>query len=429
MDRGLRELREELPEDRISFHEQERLDLARRWRVFAPIALAIAVVGEVLPYFTPEFPPNLAVSASQFLVLLAVYVLAVRNASRRALQLATAVAGIWSGVYAGFTVADSGGFESIHLLGMVLVIAVLPGVFALPLPYSIAAIGGSVATFIPTTAFKLHAEGKPLDGLETALFYVSFLAAITLATVERNRRLRYGEFVAHRVAGRLHRFAVEEVLCRHLPARYVERVLSGEHPLNAPPERRVVTVLFADMVSFTPLSESLPPERLAAVMARFYDVTAQAAFERGATIDKFIGDAVMAILGAPEPMDPSEQARRAVEVAQAWHQAVAALASAADQIPPIHLRIGIHQDVVAVGSFGGRHRSDYTVLGRGVNVAARLEQRCSPGEILLSEDVMCRLDPAPLDARALGPVELKGIPEKVACYALPTRPARHAGAA
>src|SRR5690606_19011053 len=98
------------------------------------------------------------------------------------------------------------------------------------------------------------------------------------------------------------------------------------------------------------------------------------AFEHGATIDKFIGDAVMAILGAPEPMDPHEQAERALSLARSWHERVAELA--AQGAPQLALRIGVHQDVVAVGSFGGRLRSDYTVLGRGVNIAARLEQRC-----------------------------------------------------
>ena len=203
------------------------------------------------------------------------------------------------------------------------------------------------------------------------------------------------------------------------------------HPerLRLDAEQRTMTVLFSDMAGFTDFSEMADIRVLTRVINVYMERMSAVVLEQGGTIDKFIGDAVMAILGAPEPMDPSEQARRAVEVAHAWHQAVAELAHATEQVPPLHLRIGIHQDVVAVGSFGGRHRSDYTVLGRGVNVAARLEQRCNPGEILLSEDVMRRLDPAPLEARALGPVELKGIPEKLPCYTIPTRPARHAGAA
>ncbi|HEX5061939.1 MAG TPA: adenylate/guanylate cyclase domain-containing protein, partial [Kofleriaceae bacterium] len=171
--------------------------------------------------------------------------------------------------------------------------------------------------------------------------------------------------------------------------------------------------------SFTPLSDSLPPEQLASTMARFYDVTSTIAFEHGATIDKFIGDAVMAILGAPAAMDEHEQVRRALDLATAWHTQVA------KQIPgdrPLLLRIGIHQDVVAVGTFGGRRRTDYTVLGIGVNLAARLEQACPPGSILVSQTVWNQLPTQPVaEPREL---QLKGIPGTVRAYAItPTLPA------
>lgn len=421
--RDLRELRAEVPEDLPGFEETERQELARRWRIFAPIVLVMIVAGEIAPFFSPEFPPNLVLSATEFVVVGGVYLLALMRASRGALELATVLAGTWSGVYAGVTAADSGGFKSVHLLGMVLVISLLPAIFSLSLRASLGAIGGSLGMFVASCAFKLRLQDQALNGLETSLFYIATLATFTVVSVDRGRRLRYREYLAQRIAERLHRFAVEEVMCRHLPPRYVERVLAGEHPLNAPPERRVITVLFADVVGFTPLSERLQPEQLGSFMARFYDVTAQAAFQQGATIDKFIGDAVMAILGAPDPMDARDQARRAMLLATQWHERVAEL-STEPGAPQLHLRIGIHQDVVAVGAFGGRHRSDYTVLGRGVNLAARLEQRCRPGEILISEALHQQLDSPSAALVEVGLLELKGIPEKQRCFALPVRPAR-----
>lgn len=418
--RDLRELRSELREDRGAFEGEERHELARRWRLFAPMVLVMVVIGEVLPLLSTEFPPNLPLSASMFAVMTVVWVLALKNASLRTLSFATVAAGLWAGIYGGVTAADAGGFRSIHVLGMVGVSALLPGVFSVALPFALSSIGGSLVTFVLSCWLRLQQHGQSADGMGVTAFYCVFIAAFVVSSVERARRLRYRAFVSRRIADRLHLFAVEEVLCRHLPPSYVERVLSGEQPLNAAPERRTITVLFADIVGFTPLSERLPPEQLAQLMARFYEATGAAAFQRGATIDKFIGDAVMAMLGAPDAMDPNEQAARALDVAKSWHAAASAIQW---EGVSLKLRIGMHQDVVAVGVFGGEQRSDYTVIGRGVNIAARLEQRCRPGEIVLSGEVMKRL-PAIAEAVDLGRLELKGIPDPVHCFAVPVSPVR-----
>jgi class 3 adenylate cyclase len=254
--------------------------------------------------------------------------------------------------------------------------------------------------------------------MTTSLIYLSALGVITVGWVSHSRQLRRREFLARRRIEEMHRFAVEEVLCRHLPPRYVESVLAGEQLLDVPPARRCLTIVFADIVAFTPLSDALSPDELARAMAQFYDRTAAIAFENRATIDKFVGDSVMAILGAPEPLPPDEQARRALATARAWQTAVR------DILPghrALRLRIGIHQDDIAVGSFGGRHRTDYTVLGLGVNIAARLESVCPPGSILMSERVFAQLDPAP-DARHMGALELRGVPRPVSAFAVVSEP-------
>jgi class 3 adenylate cyclase len=100
-------------------------------------------------------------------------------------------------------------------------------------------------------------------------------------------------------------------------------------------------------------------------------------------------------------------------VARGWHTAVRDLDGRR-----LSLRIGIHQDIVAVGLFGGKLRSDYTVLGRGVNIAARLEQRCRPGEIVLSDEVLRHIATDGLTVRDLGELELKGIPAPVRCHCI-----------
>lgn len=388
--------------------------LIRRWTLVAPALMVAAFLSEVAAHFSPEFPKAPMLTAGMIAVFGVLWLWARRGPSRLGAGMIWTIAG-WAGAaYVATACVDSGRFQSLHVLGIATIVALTPAALSLSFRESIATLGGSVVAWVLVClVWKVDEAGIDTSGLATSLMYLTFISGATVLALTWGRKLRLREFVARRQIEEMHRFAVEEVLLRHLPPAYVEGVLAGTRALDAPPERRVVTVIFADIVSFTPLSDSLPPEVLAKTMARFYDVTSTIAFEYGATIDKFIGDAVMAILGAPEPMDEHEQVRRAVELASAWH------AQVAQQIPgdrPLSLRIGIHQDIVAVGAFGGRRRTDYTVLGIGVNLAARLEQACPPGQILVSQTVWNQLRVTPeAEPREL---QLKGIPGTVRAYAI-----------
>lgn len=410
--------REPSPDDIAQFHEYERQMLLRRWRLVAPTVIVAVLLSEVAAHLSPEFPKAPMLTTAMIAVFGGLWLWARREPSRRVAGLIWAIAGWTSAAYIATACVDSGRFQSMHVLGIATIVALTPAALSLSLPESIATLFGSVLVWmIVCLVWKVGEAGVDLSGLATSLMYLMFISGATSLALTWGRKLRLREFVARRQLEEVHRFAVEEVLLRHLPPAYVEDVLAGTRALDAPPERRVVTVIFADIVSFTPLSDSLPPEVLAKTMARFYDVTSTIAFEHGATIDKFIGDAVMAILGAPEPMDEHEQVRRAVELASAWH------AQVAQQIPvdkPLSLRIGIHQDIVAVGAFGGRRRTDYTVLGIGVNLAARLEQACPPGRILVSQTVWNQLR-VPPEAEPCD-LQLKGIPGTVRAYAITPSP-------
>ena len=401
------------PEELARFQQQETEQLARRWRTIAPLAIVLVALSEIAAYLTPEFPKGTLQSAAMITALGFVWFAATRKPTRRIMGVITVLASITGSTFTAGAAAHSGGFASLQVMGIPCIFALTTALLAMTVPEVITSVVLSIVGWL----FMVVAEApEPLDttGLATALTYLVFSGTIATVWVAFNHQLRLREFVARSRLEQIHRFAVEEVLCRHLPPRYVESVLAGTHLLDGPPERRVLTVVFADIVSFTPLSDSLPAEDLARVMARFYDVTSTIAFENHATIDKFIGDAVMAIMGAPEEMSPAEQARRALAMARAWQRAVHDLVPGGRELV---LRIGIHQDAVAVGSFGGRHRTDYTVLGMGVNIASRLEGACPPGLILVSREVYELLEPRPR-ARSVGPLELKGVPRPVAAYAV-----------
>lgn len=212
---------------------------------------------------------------------------------------------------------------------------------------------------------------------------------------------------------RLHRYITDSVLHRYLPPSMVHRAAAGELRLDTPPERRVLTVMFTDVVGFTPLTERLGPEVIGRLLNRYLAEIADLAHAHGATIDKFIGDCVMIVLGAPEELEPEEQARRCVALAAAIHQRVAEL----EIEHPLEARTGINTGEAVVGNFGSRARSDYTVLGPAVNVAARLESASRPGRILMGSET-ARLLGEQVQLEAAGELQLKGVRDPVTAFFL-----------
>ena len=198
-------------------------------------------------------------------------------------------------------------------------------------------------------------------------------------------------------------------ICRR---RLVARAAAGELRLDEPPARRTVTVMFMDLVGFTTMSERLGAERVAVVLNRYLTRTSELAREHGATVDKFIGDAVMLVFGAPEPMAPESQARACIALALEIQHAMATF-----EDPPLRVRVGVNTGEAVVGHFGSPIRSDFTVIGPAVNVAARLESAGKPGRILIGETTAGLLG----DGYALEPagqLTLKGVAEPVTAYFL-----------
>ena len=180
-----------------------------------------------------------------------------------------------------------------------------------------------------------------------------------------------------------------------------------------------VTVLFADVVGFTPLAENLPPEEVAEVLEGFFTHSVEAIFAEGGTLDKFIGDCVMAFFGAPMPQ--ADHAARAVRAAVSIQRAIKELND--ERVPrgqpPLLSRIALNSGPVVVGDVGSKRRVDYTVLGNTVNVAARLEQAATaPGEIVIGGATAAELAAANglFRTESLGDFQLKGLVQKVPVF-------------
>ncbi len=215
----------------------------------------------------------------------------------------------------------------------------------------------------------------------------------------------------------LNRFLTESVLKRYLPPALIERIIEGDISMDKPAEMRRVTVLFSDLIGFTSISATLGPEAISELLNEYLSTMNDVIFSHGGTIDKFIGDAVMVLFGAPVEMDPKEQAKRAAACARDMQAAMHPIAKAWEDrgSGDLKMRIGIHQGDAVVGNFGSKQRIDYTAIGPSVNLASRIESVCEPGNTLISPTVHEFLDGV-VDTELAGEFELKGFDGKTPLF-------------
>lgn len=222
----------------------------------------------------------------------------------------------------------------------------------------------------------------------------------------------------------LNSYLTGSVLRRFLPEKLVERAAKGELTLDLRPEPRMITVLFSDIVGFTQLSNTLRARRVAELLNEYLNCMTRCVFDNGGTVDKFMGDAILAIFGAPEELTPNEQVRRAIATAREMYKALDQLNARweAQGVPPVQFRCGIHQGTAVVGMFGGEERSDYTAIGPSVNIAARLQEAAAPGAILISAAVADYFEEEHLVKES--PLQLKGVDETVLTFSVDPYPDR-----
>ncbi|MEH1897934.1 MAG: response regulator [Nostoc sp.] len=222
----------------------------------------------------------------------------------------------------------------------------------------------------------------------------------------------------------LNTYLTESVLKRFLPAVLVQKAATGDLTLDLRPEPRLITVLFSDIVGFTQLSNTLRSRRVAELLNEYLEAMTKVVFGNGGTVDKFMGDAILALYGAPEELTPNEQVRRAINTARAMHRSLADLNQRwrdqgvfdGDRLTSVQFRCGIHQGTAVVGMFGGAERADYTAIGPSVNIAARLQAAAVPGTILVSAAVADYLQEEEITKGS--PLELKGVDETVLTFAV-----------
>jgi class 3 adenylate cyclase len=209
-----------------------------------------------------------------------------------------------------------------------------------------------------------------------------------------------------------------DIISRYVASQLVSEVQSGGYEALNRRERRKLTLFFSDIEDFAATADLTEPEDLAAVLNEYLAEMTAIGKRYGATIDKFVGDAIMIFFGAPVATSDEDHALRAVQMASEMQDRMSAL-----QVKwrrqgferPFHIRIGINTGHANIGNFGSAERMDYTAIGRQVNLAARLQSHCEPGKILIShstwvlvqDDVTCT---------PKGEIQVKGFHQPVRVY-------------
>ncbi len=201
---------------------------------------------------------------------------------------------------------------------------------------------------------------------------------------------------------------------RYVAPSVVDRVLHNPDEMRLGGRRRVISVLFADIRGYTTFSEQADPEHVVELLNQYFTLATDIIFAREGTLDKFLGDAVMAFFNAPEDQD--DHPYRVVDAALALQSAVAELNTrrGADSLT---FSIGVNMGEAVVGNVGTPRAMNYTAIGDVVNVAKRLQERAEPGQILVEESVISRLKDLVI-AERIGEIQVKGRKVPTVVYAL-----------
>ena len=211
---------------------------------------------------------------------------------------------------------------------------------------------------------------------------------------------------------------LSDQISKYLPRQLYQSIFKGDIGTEIDSRRKHLTVFFSDIRDFSSKTERLEPEALSAVLNCYFSAMTEIAKRHGATIDKFIGDAILAFFGDPSSDGVEQDAERCIRMALEMQNCMPDLRKTFAKyglFEPLEIRIGINSGHCTVGNFGSTERIDYTIIGTPVNVAARLQEACLPNEILVSRSTKV-LTEANFSFGEATSFELKGIANPVVAF-------------
>ncbi|MFC2974531.1 adenylate/guanylate cyclase domain-containing protein [Azotobacter bryophylli] len=207
-------------------------------------------------------------------------------------------------------------------------------------------------------------------------------------------------------------------LAKYLSPQVWESIFTGRKSVRLETQRKKLTVFFSDIKGFTELSEELEAEELTDLLNNYLNEMSKIALKYGGTIDKFVGDCIMVFFGDPASQGAKKDALAAVSMAIAMRKHMKVLRQqwrAQGITKPLEIRMGINTGYCTVGNFGADTRMDYTIIGREVNLASRLESASEAGEILVSHETYSLVKDV-IMCRDKGQISVKGFSRPVQIY-------------
>jgi adenylate cyclase len=204
---------------------------------------------------------------------------------------------------------------------------------------------------------------------------------------------------------------------RLIPPAVVEQIVKGELTLERGGRLSEITMLYSDIRGFTAMSDGRPPEEVVNTLNEYFEVMVDVLFQHSGTLDKFVGDEIIGLFGAPIPMEDAPL--KAVTCALAMMKGLDEFnrTRAAENLDPIRIGIGMNTGKVITGAIGSTRALQYTAIGDAMNMAARLVDLAKPGEIILSAETYGKVAHQ-VEAMPLEPVKLRGIAELQKIYRL-----------
>ena len=205
---------------------------------------------------------------------------------------------------------------------------------------------------------------------------------------------------------------------KYLSPQIYNSIFTGAQGVEIASNRKKLTIFFSDVVNFTETTEKLESEDLTNLLNRYLTEMSDIALQHGATIDKYIGDAIMVFFGDPESRGLKEDARACVQMAIAMLRRMHELRSEWQELgaeKPFRVRMGINTGYCTVGNFGSQDRMDYTIIGNAVNLTARLQSHSEIDGILLGHETYSLVKDE-VSAEEQTPIKVKGFAEPVRCY-------------
>jgi PAS domain S-box-containing protein len=209
-------------------------------------------------------------------------------------------------------------------------------------------------------------------------------------------------------------------LAKYLAPQVYDSIFTGQQDVKIVSKRKKLTVCFSDLVGFTEITDKMESEDLTQLLNHYLTEMSKIALQHGATIDKYVGDAIVMFFGDPTTLGVKEDALACVQMAMAMQKRVGELEQEwrdAGIATPLRCRIGIHTGYCTVGNFGSEDRMDYTMVGGTVNLASRLEHEAPPGGVLISFETYALVKDA-VRCEERGRVQVKGIAEPVLTYSV-----------